>query len=182
MMDMYSKVYGSHGDQERESSSIIDFCLFGFYFQSPPALPSLSDSTSILREDALCYDVFQKQIMFLVNENTGYSFRCLCSYFGISDALNSLSMRIYSPLSSSLWKTPFSSLLNTIFLSGSLFLGDSEWPCLGLGLPDMLRACLDPSLFLRFFLLLGVPDSECYSGRMAECENCSPQQPPQAQS
>nr|GEX45690.1 hypothetical protein [Tanacetum cinerariifolium] len=53
------------------------------------------------------------------------------------------------PLSQSLWNTSFSSLLNTVLLSGPLFLGDSEWPRLGSRLLDMLRACLDLSLSLR---------------------------------
>nr|GEU94882.1 hypothetical protein [Tanacetum cinerariifolium] len=52
-------------------------------------------------------------------------------------------------------------LLNTVFLSGALFLGNSKWPSLGSGLSDMLRVCLGPSPFLRSLLLLGVPDSEC---------------------
>nr|GEW84411.1 hypothetical protein [Tanacetum cinerariifolium] len=52
-------------------------------------------------------------------------------------------------------------LLKTIFLSGSFFLGDSGRPGLGLGLLETLQIRLDLSLFLRSFLLLGVPDSEC---------------------
>ncbi|GKA21574.1 hypothetical protein Tco_0701563, partial [Tanacetum coccineum] len=64
-----------------------------------------------------------------------------------------------------LWNTPFSSLLNTVFLSGSLFLGDLDRPHLGSGLSDTLRIRLDPSLFLRSLLRLGVPDSECSRNR-----------------
>nr|GEW59770.1 reverse transcriptase domain-containing protein [Tanacetum cinerariifolium] len=37
---------------DRSSSSILDFCLLDFDFQCPPALPSLSDSAFVLREDA----------------------------------------------------------------------------------------------------------------------------------
>ncbi|GKC14028.1 hypothetical protein Tco_1010810 [Tanacetum coccineum] len=60
-----------------------------------------------------------------------------------------------------MWNTPFSSLLNTVFLSGTIFLGDSDRPRLGSGLLDVLRIRLDSILFLRSLLLLGVPDSEC---------------------
>ncbi|GJY41036.1 hypothetical protein Tco_0428306 [Tanacetum coccineum] len=77
-----------------KSSSTLNFCLFGFDFQCLPALPSLSDSASIL-----------------------------------------------------------------------------QWPRLSSGLPDMLQRCLDPSLFLRSLLLLGVPDSECLKADGSSCRS-----------
>ncbi|GJV09058.1 hypothetical protein Tco_1346714 [Tanacetum coccineum] len=43
----------SHTYRWDKSSSMLDLCFFGRDFQYPPALPLLSDSTSILREDAL---------------------------------------------------------------------------------------------------------------------------------
>nr|GEW53443.1 hypothetical protein [Tanacetum cinerariifolium]GFB12085.1 hypothetical protein [Tanacetum cinerariifolium] len=109
------------------SSSTLDFCLFGFEFQCPPGLPSLSDSTSVLREDSLCYNVFRKQTLVLLSENSGSIFQYLCGYCGMIDALNHLR------------------------------------------LPDLLRVCLDPSLFLRSLHLLGVPDSECWLHRKQAC-------------
>nr|GEZ61629.1 hypothetical protein [Tanacetum cinerariifolium] len=97
----------------------------------------------------------------LESENSNSSFQCLCGYCGMADALNLLSARTIFSLSPSLWNTPFSNLLNTIFLSGPFSLGDLERPCLGSGLLDILQACLDPSLSLRLLLLFGVPNSEC---------------------
>nr|GEV91488.1 hypothetical protein [Tanacetum cinerariifolium] len=81
-----------------------------------------------------CYDIFQKQTLFLLSENSGSRFQYLCGYCGMIDALNRL-----------------------------------KWSRLSSRLPDLLRACLDPSLFLRSLRLLGVPDSECceYSHRAA---------------
>ncbi|GKD48764.1 hypothetical protein Tco_1277740 [Tanacetum coccineum] len=65
---------------------------------------------------------------------------------------------------------------------GSLFLGDLDQSRLGAGLPNVLRIRLDPSLFLRSLLLLGVPDSKCCetsskaaleAGMPKSCEICS---------
>ncbi|GKD61493.1 hypothetical protein Tco_1397404 [Tanacetum coccineum] len=65
-----------------------------------------------------CYDVFQKQALFLLGGSSGNSSQCLCDCYGQSR--------------------------------------------LGSGLSDTLRICLDPGLFLRSLIPLGVPDSECY--------------------
>nr|GEY33356.1 (R)-mandelonitrile lyase-like [Tanacetum cinerariifolium] len=95
------------------SSSTLDFCLFGLDFQCPLALPSLSDSAFVFLFLRLLLDD-----------------RCFES-LEYADTL--------FPLSPSLWNTPFSSLLNTVFLSESLSFSDLEWSRLRSGLPDLLR-------------------------------------------
>nr|GFC69369.1 hypothetical protein [Tanacetum cinerariifolium] len=97
-----------------KSSSMLDHCFFGHDFQCPPALPLLSESTFVLREDVLL----------------------LWCFSGTSSV----------PLEREIWP---------------LFLGDSNRPRLGSGLSDTLRIRLDPSVFLRSLLLLGVLESEC---------------------
>ncbi|GKB78632.1 hypothetical protein Tco_0945527 [Tanacetum coccineum] len=94
-------------------------------------LSSSLDSASVLREDFIL-------LLFFLEADFAPLKRELC-----------------------LWNKPFSNHLNNIFLSRPLFLGDSDRPRLGSGLPDMLWAFLDPSLFLMSLLLLGVLDSEC---------------------
>nr|GEV00569.1 hypothetical protein [Tanacetum cinerariifolium] len=43
----------SHTHGWDRSSSMLDFCFFGFDFHCPPALPSLSNSAFVLREYSL---------------------------------------------------------------------------------------------------------------------------------
>nr|GEV60251.1 transposase (putative), gypsy type [Tanacetum cinerariifolium] len=58
------------------------------YLRFPTALPSFVRML-------FCYDVFRKQTLFLLSENSGSSFQCLCDYCGMIDALNRSSMRTY---------------------------------------------------------------------------------------